>query len=174
MGRGDLSDAEWELIGPLLPSERGRWARPAGDNRRFLNGMLHVLRIGCPWRSAAAGFVDRFRPPHPQPADDSTQRPYPPGSAQETCAGRTAKIFHPSLVGGKNPSSECFTINQRKNGLGQETSSSRPNPSVDAMPPIMSCRSALPLPTPTAPSEEFAQRPRPPQHWRHCRQARGA
>ena len=50
MGRGDLSDAEWAIIGPLLPSERGRWARPAGDNRRFLNGMLYVLRVGCPWR----------------------------------------------------------------------------------------------------------------------------
>lgn len=32
------------------PPERGRWARPAGDNRLFLNGMLHVLRVGCPWR----------------------------------------------------------------------------------------------------------------------------
>jgi transposase len=50
MGRGDLSDEEWAVIGVLLPSERGRWARPAGDNRRFLNGMLHVLRVGCPWR----------------------------------------------------------------------------------------------------------------------------
>jgi len=50
MDRGDLSDAEWELIGPLLSSERGRWARSAGDNRRFLNGMLHVLLVGCPWR----------------------------------------------------------------------------------------------------------------------------
>jgi transposase len=50
MGRGDLSDAEWELIGPLLPPGRGRWARPAGDNRRFINGMLHVRRTGCPWR----------------------------------------------------------------------------------------------------------------------------
>src|SRR3546814_6531050 len=50
MGRGDLSDAEWDLVGPLLPPERGRWARPAGDNRLFLNGMLHVLRVGCPWR----------------------------------------------------------------------------------------------------------------------------
>ncbi len=29
MGSGDLSDAEWELIGPLLPSERGRWVRLA-------------------------------------------------------------------------------------------------------------------------------------------------
>jgi transposase len=50
MGRGDLWDAEWDLIGPLLPPERGCWARPAGDNRRFLNGMLHGLRVGCPWR----------------------------------------------------------------------------------------------------------------------------
>ena len=50
MDRGDLSDAEWAIVGPLLPSERGRWSRPAGDNRRFLNGMLYVLRVGCPWR----------------------------------------------------------------------------------------------------------------------------
>ena len=48
--RGDLSDSEWANIGPLLPPERGRWARPSGDNRRFLNGMLYVLRVGCPWR----------------------------------------------------------------------------------------------------------------------------
>lgn len=50
MDRGDLTNAEWELVGPLLPPERGRWARPAQDNRRFLNGMIHVLRVGCPWR----------------------------------------------------------------------------------------------------------------------------
>ena len=50
MARGDLTDREWAMIGPLLPPERGRWTRPAGDNRRFLNGMLHVLRTGCPWR----------------------------------------------------------------------------------------------------------------------------
>lgn len=50
MGRGDLSDEEWGVIGGLLPTERGRKSRPAYDNRRFLNGMLHVLRVGCPWR----------------------------------------------------------------------------------------------------------------------------
>jgi transposase len=50
LDRGDLSDAEWAIVGPLLPPERGRWSRPAGDNRRFLNGMLYVLRVGCPWR----------------------------------------------------------------------------------------------------------------------------
>jgi transposase len=50
LARGDLRDEEWALIGALLPAERGRWARPAQDNRRFLNGMLYVLRVGCPWR----------------------------------------------------------------------------------------------------------------------------
>ena len=50
MARGDLSEAEWAIIGPLLPPERGRKARPAIDNRLFLNGMLYVLRVGCPWR----------------------------------------------------------------------------------------------------------------------------
>lgn len=50
MARGDLTDEEWTIIEPLLPAERGRWARPAQDNRRYLNGMLHVLRVGCPWR----------------------------------------------------------------------------------------------------------------------------
>ena len=48
--RGDLTDEEWAIIGGVLPAERGRWARPAQDNRCFLNGMLYVLRTGCPWR----------------------------------------------------------------------------------------------------------------------------
>jgi transposase len=50
MARSDLTDEEWDVIAGLLPSERGRKSRPAHDNRRFLNGMLHVLRVGCPWR----------------------------------------------------------------------------------------------------------------------------
>ncbi|MFK4874984.1 transposase [Novosphingobium sp. ZW T3_23] len=50
MAQGDLTDEEWDLIVGLLASERGRKSRPANDNRRFLNGMLHVARVGCPWR----------------------------------------------------------------------------------------------------------------------------
>ncbi|GLR46259.1 hypothetical protein GCM10007880_67770 [Mesorhizobium amorphae] len=50
MARGDLSDEEWRIIEPILPKERGRKSRPSHDNRRFLNGMLHVLRVDCPWR----------------------------------------------------------------------------------------------------------------------------
>jgi len=44
--RGDLTDEEGAGGGALLLPERGRWARPTGDNRRFLNDMLHVLRVG--------------------------------------------------------------------------------------------------------------------------------
>nr|WP_234887854.1 transposase [Sinorhizobium medicae] len=50
MARGDLSDMEWRIIEGLLPTERGRKSRPAHDNRQYLKGMLHVLRVGCPWR----------------------------------------------------------------------------------------------------------------------------
>lgn len=50
LARGDLSDAEWRIVEPLLPAKYGRKSRPSHNNRRFLDGMLHVLRVGCPWR----------------------------------------------------------------------------------------------------------------------------
>ena len=50
VGRGDLADAEWALVAPLLPAERGREGRPAGDNRVVVNGILWHLRSGAPWR----------------------------------------------------------------------------------------------------------------------------
>ena len=34
MSSGDLSEAEWRLLEPLLPPERGRKSRPAFDNRQ--------------------------------------------------------------------------------------------------------------------------------------------
>jgi transposase len=48
--RFELSDEQWAPIGPLLPAERGRKARPAIDNRRMVNAILWVARTGAPWR----------------------------------------------------------------------------------------------------------------------------
>lgn len=45
-----LSDAEWAIIGALLPAERGRWGRPARDNRRYFEGMMWIARSGSQWR----------------------------------------------------------------------------------------------------------------------------
>lgn len=45
-----LSDAEWEVVGALLPAERGRGCRPAQDNRRYFEGMMWIARTGAQWR----------------------------------------------------------------------------------------------------------------------------
>ena len=49
--RGDLTDAEWAKLEPLLPAQRP--AGPGGqykDHRRVIDGILWVLRTGAPWR----------------------------------------------------------------------------------------------------------------------------
>jgi transposase len=48
MYRGDLSEAQWRRLGPLLP--RSTTGRPRADDRRFVNGMLWIDRTGAPWR----------------------------------------------------------------------------------------------------------------------------
>jgi hypothetical protein len=40
LSRGDLNEAEWRLLEPLLPPERGHKSRPAFDNRQIVNGIL--------------------------------------------------------------------------------------------------------------------------------------
>ena len=48
--RYELTDEQWDRIAGFLPSERGRKARPAKDNREMVNGIVWVLRSGAPWR----------------------------------------------------------------------------------------------------------------------------
>lgn len=48
MSRYDLSEYEWRMIAPLLPSKPRGVARV--DDRRVLNGIFWVLRSGSPWR----------------------------------------------------------------------------------------------------------------------------
>lgn len=56
IGRGDLSEAEWAILKPLLPAEHGRPGRPAQDNRTVMNGILWILRTGAPWRDLPTCF----------------------------------------------------------------------------------------------------------------------
>jgi len=46
----DLTDAEWDRLGPLIPD-----AKPGGrprktDMRSAMNAIFYLLRTGCPWR----------------------------------------------------------------------------------------------------------------------------
>lgn len=48
----DLTDAEWELVEPLIPPAKRGGRRREVDVREVLNGLLYVLSTGCQWRAA--------------------------------------------------------------------------------------------------------------------------
>jgi putative transposase len=54
----DLSDAQWAVLGPLLPpAKRAGPGRPrAVDLRRVINGLLYLERTGCRWRLLPKDF----------------------------------------------------------------------------------------------------------------------
>ncbi|MFF7469044.1 IS5 family transposase [Streptomyces sp. NPDC008092] len=57
MGRGDLTDAEWERLRPFLPVSNGRCGRWR-DHRQVIDGILHRVRTGVHWRD----LPERFGP----------------------------------------------------------------------------------------------------------------
>ncbi|WP_435126723.1 IS5 family transposase [Micromonospora tulbaghiae] len=46
----DLTDAQWALIGPLLPEPNTDGRREKHPRREIVNAILYVVRSGCPWR----------------------------------------------------------------------------------------------------------------------------
>jgi putative transposase len=46
----DLTDAEWEILEPLIPEVSPNATIPTIPRREIVNGILYVLRSGCPWR----------------------------------------------------------------------------------------------------------------------------
>jgi putative transposase len=54
--RYELTEAQWRRIELLLPGRSGTVGRPAADNRRFVNGVLWVIRSGMRW----ADLPDRY------------------------------------------------------------------------------------------------------------------
>jgi transposase len=56
--RHEVTDVEWDLLHPLLPSRTAKTARRPRDPRSMLNGIMWVLRTGAPWRD----LPERFGP----------------------------------------------------------------------------------------------------------------
>src|SRR3712207_4685346 len=54
MSTGDLTDAQWQRLAPVLPPRRpakgSKGGRPAEDHRRIVNGLLWLDRSGARWR----------------------------------------------------------------------------------------------------------------------------
>ena len=45
----DLTDEQWQLLQPLLPTAQPG-GRPPSEPRRILNGLFYLVRAGCAWR----------------------------------------------------------------------------------------------------------------------------
>jgi putative transposase len=46
----DLTDAQWELLAPLIPEPSPNATIETILRREIVNGILYVLRTGCSWR----------------------------------------------------------------------------------------------------------------------------
>lgn len=66
----DLTDAQWELVGPQIPPERWGGRTRAVAMREVVNGILYLTRTGCQWRAiprdlpnwnTCRHYYDRFR-----------------------------------------------------------------------------------------------------------------
>ena len=56
--RGDLNDAQWQKLYPLLP-KKARTGRPAADHRVVIDGILWIHRTGAPWNDLPARYGSR-------------------------------------------------------------------------------------------------------------------
>ena len=50
-----LDDAQWDLIEPFLPPQRGR-GRPMRDHRQVVEGVIYRYRCGIAWRDLPSSF----------------------------------------------------------------------------------------------------------------------
>lgn len=60
MIRTILTDVQWERIAPHLPGKKGDPGRAGEDNRRFVEGVLWMVRTGAPWRDLPDCFGKWF------------------------------------------------------------------------------------------------------------------
>ena len=50
MNHGDLTNAQWARLEPLLPPQKPKTGRINKPHRKIINGILWILRTGAPWR----------------------------------------------------------------------------------------------------------------------------
>lgn len=52
----DLSDAQWKLLEPLIPSPKAGGRPITHERREIVNALLYIVRNGCSWRSLPHDF----------------------------------------------------------------------------------------------------------------------
>jgi len=54
----DLTDAEWALVGPVIPPAKRGGRKREKNERELVNGIMYVLSTGCQWR-----YIPKDLPP---------------------------------------------------------------------------------------------------------------
>jgi transposase len=56
MSRHEITDAQWAVIEPLIPKQKPGPGRKRNNDRQTLNGILVVLKTGCPWEDVPRAY----------------------------------------------------------------------------------------------------------------------
>jgi transposase len=56
MTRHDMTDEQWAVIEPLLRKQKAGPGRKRNPDRQTLNGILFVLKTGCPWADVPRAY----------------------------------------------------------------------------------------------------------------------
>jgi putative transposase len=52
----DITDSQWKVLAPLVPSEKRRGRPRLVDLREVLNAIFYINRSGCSWRMLPHDF----------------------------------------------------------------------------------------------------------------------
>ncbi len=55
----DLTDDEWALVAPLIPSGKQGGTKRRVDVREVVNGLMYILSTGCQWRAVPKDLPPR-------------------------------------------------------------------------------------------------------------------
>jgi transposase len=55
----DLTDGQWQIIEPLIPSAKRGGRRRTTDMREVINAIFYIERSGCQWRMIPKDFPPR-------------------------------------------------------------------------------------------------------------------
>jgi putative transposase len=55
----DMSDAEWQIISPMIPPSKSGGRKRTTDMRAVVNAIFYIERSGCQWRMLPKDFPPR-------------------------------------------------------------------------------------------------------------------
>src|SRR5689334_18340831 len=53
----DLTDAEWSLVGPLIPPAKRGGNKRTVDEREIVNGVMYIPSTGCQWAARGEQMI---------------------------------------------------------------------------------------------------------------------